>query len=185
MKQDKSNEPSDMTALKAAIEIHLKHLPVVPADAMVVAGMAASTTRRLPDASMADAQKALKEIAARGELNPGEFGDLGPDPKRADAIADQLDLGEALLKRLDGLTRDVQARMIVLKGEAVLTIEEALEQIEARERRGLLQPECYDHVHRVINARGEAIVEGRERARALKAAQKAANETAAAEKKTG
>lgn len=186
MNMDPSNEASLTPAMKTRIAHSLLDLPDVPTDSALVTEQAAATTRRMPDTSLADALRGLDEIASRGKKFPGELGDLGPDPELAGKLAIELAGGEAVVTRLEGLLRDAQARMTVLKGHAVVVLDEAHEQIVQREQRGRIQPECYNHVHRFVAARGEAITEGIVRAKALKAAQKAgaANETEAA-KKTG
>jgi hypothetical protein len=172
-------------ALKTHILLALDLLPVVPADTADVQEQVQPSTRKMPDSSMADAQRGLDEIASRGEHFPGELGDLGPDPKLAGALRTELARGEAVITRLEALLRDVTARMTVLKGQAVTLLDDAHEQIVQREQRGRIQPESYAHVHRFVAARGEAITEGIVRAKALKAAQKGAANDASAVKKTG
>lgn len=70
-------------ALKARILLGLDLLPVVPADTADVQEQVQPSTRKMPESSMADAQRGLDEIASRSEHLPGELGDLGPDPKPA------------------------------------------------------------------------------------------------------
>ncbi len=190
----KLNDPNDAPlspAMNTSLALSLHELPAVPQDAAQVAEQAANVTRRMPDSSIADGLRGLDEIAARGKESPGELGDLGPSPALAGQLSAEIERGEAVVTRLEALLRDAIARMTVLKGQAVVVLDEAHEQIVQREQRGRIQPECYSHVHRFVAARGEAITEGIVRAKALKAAQKAAqkgaaaNETEAAAKKTG
>ena len=187
LKTGESNESPLSPAMKTFLAFSLGDLPDVPQDSLHVVDQAAQTTRRMPDTSTADALKGLDEIATRGKKSPGELGDLGPDPVLAGQLGAEIERGEAVVTRLEGLLRDAVARMTVLKGQAVVVLDDAREQIVQREQRGRIQPECYSHVHRFVAARGEAITEGIVRAKALKAAQKsaAANETEAAAKKTG
>jgi hypothetical protein len=148
---------------------------MVPVDALEVQRLAADSTRRISDNTMAEALGGLDEIASRGLAHPGELGDLGPDPTLARALARELSAGEAVLTRLEALLRDAQARMAVLKHQAAVVLDEAHAQIVLREQRGRIQPECYANVHRFVAARNEAIADGIARARSLKAAQKAAS----------
>lgn len=157
-------QPGTMFALDA--------LPEVPADREAVERAAAASTRRFPEKDRAEGVKGLREVAARDAKNPGELGDLGPDPAAAALAADTLESAYLALARLEELTNYVRAFVGAKEHEATVLLDKAHDEATRRVAAGRVQRDWYKHVFAFVEARGEAVAEGIARAKAQKNAAK-------------
>lgn len=170
----KSNDPTSLTLflLRAA------QLPGVPADLPEVQARAGRVTRRVPEAQQSALELALTEIESRGVAHAGELGDLGPDPAQCGELARGLRQGYEVIGRLEALLVYARAWCTVNEATAAAYVTDACEQATMRIERGRLPAESYVHARRFVAARGEAIVQGRAKAKRARAAAQAAAEAA-------
>ena len=154
-------------------------LPAVPEDQEEVLAQAAQTLRRFPEASYAEGINGLKEVADRGESNPGELGDLVQPTQRAGAAAEVLERCRAVVARLEALTAYHRAVMAPEEHNANVMIDDYEEEATRRINKARIPPEAYQNLRKYVGARGEAISRGKAQAKALQEARSAPRSDAA------
>lgn len=173
--------------------LRVEGLPKVPESRQAVSARAEGATRYMSAAQRDLRVEALREVAARGEARGRELGDLGPDPVICGEVGEELAAIDAVIARLDELRAYAVEWRTAAEDAAIPMLKGAAEQAAPRVERGLVDAESYPKLLRYAGLQGEAIVEGRARAKRVrsamaartKGAQEAPANDSAAPAKTG
>ena len=146
-------------------------LPIVPPDQEQVLKDGALATRRFPDASFAEGINGLKEVADRGQIDPGELGDLVSPVSKARNAALVLERTRAVMVRLEALMAYHRAVMAIEENNANAMIDMYAEEAERRIAKARIPPEAYGNLRKYVSARGELIARGIAQAKAVRKAE--------------
>lgn len=162
-------DPGSIDVLAAIEEATHETLPnASPHHAMIVQ-RSEQIKRHVAEHRRVAFSSALKEVSVRGHAHPDELGDLGPSPARCGRISAALDKVNHDIERLTSLLKLAEAARSVLEEMGTRALDDAYEESTRRIARGILPPDSYAEVRRYGDAHGESIVQGRARAKKIRA----------------
>jgi len=150
--------------------LRVEALPKVPDGRQAVSVRAAGATRYMSAAQRDLRVEALREIEGRAKAHGRELGDLAPDPTLCGEVADDLAAIDAVIARLDELRSFAVEWRTAAEDAVVPMLKSAAEEAAPRVERGLVDAESYAKLLRYGGLQGEAIVEGRARAKRARSA---------------